>query len=281
MLNGLFRTTLHEHLWPLHWYLRVLHRSLTLLSWEECRISVLGGFHELSEFFEVDFSISISIESPDNRNENVFIGNEPAFSEEPFEVCMVEVRVVPVINTFESIYHWKIIRTLKDSFELVDISLELSLSYKQLSQSFFDSHRKKVMSAHFLVRSLRCGSSEDSVFARQEHLEETITKSYQSSILTRGSPASCRRPSQSTLSITSSLPSCTPCTRFPWRTRWVWWQWGSQRGLSQFFWRPRKVRSQGAWPTSVWVFLSGFRLLRNIKAHLSTSAEYQCQTLSV
>lgn len=58
----------------------------------------LYGPHSIYKLLEIKFGICIQVHPSDNRNEQVVVGQNAALDQEPFEVDLVYVLVVPVID---------------------------------------------------------------------------------------------------------------------------------------------------------------------------------------
>jgi hypothetical protein len=70
------------------------------------------GLYTFRKFFKVNFSISISIKPPNNGCKLFLIGNITLISEKSFQIGLINILVVPIINTLECTLHCKIVRLL-------------------------------------------------------------------------------------------------------------------------------------------------------------------------
>ena len=95
-------------------------------------------------------------------------------SEEPLQVLLITITVVPVINCSKRLFKREVICVFNIALHLICLLLQIYFFVDYLGEGSFDAHREKISSMNFIVRPLGSCSSEISVFTRKEHLQEIV-----------------------------------------------------------------------------------------------------------
>lgn len=95
-------------------------------------------------------------------------------SEEPLQILLITITVVPVINRSKRLFKRKVICVFNIALHLICLLLQIYLFVNYLGEGSLYAHRKEISSMNFIVRPLGSCSSEISVFAGEEHLQEIV-----------------------------------------------------------------------------------------------------------
>lgn len=72
------------------------------LSWKEfLGCEVFNRSHTVNEFSQIELCVSVQIHSSDDGKEKPIVGKNATFNQEPLEVDLINIFVVPVVNRLE------------------------------------------------------------------------------------------------------------------------------------------------------------------------------------
>lgn len=150
-----------------------LRASLAPLPLDRCELRKSGSDPHL-KLFKVNLRIAIHVKAPQNGHQLLF-GSEVAHtSQEALQVGLVNVVVIPVINSRESLLLRKVVRIFYVSFELICFQLVFDLFKDQLTQGSLYSHGKKFIAWNFIIGSLGGSGAQVGIVTREQDLQEVM-----------------------------------------------------------------------------------------------------------
>lgn len=133
-----------------------------------------AGLHARFELLKVNFSVTIHVKPSQDSHELGFSSHVTARPQKPLEVCLIQIVIVPIVNSLEGFLESEIVCVLKVPFQLVHLQVVPHLLKYQLAQSPLNSHRQELAPRDLIVRPLGRRSSQISVITRQQYLYEVM-----------------------------------------------------------------------------------------------------------
>lgn len=87
---------------------------------------------------------------------------------------LIDIVIVPVINSFECSSYAEIIAGLEGSLNIFCFQMQFDFLENQLAHRSLDSHWQEFVGVELLVRSLGCSRSKERIITGQKDLEEIV-----------------------------------------------------------------------------------------------------------